>query len=136
MKPSNLFIATILLASLFITGCKTESAKDLLVKKWKFTEITGPDAAQIPDSVKTKMFATAIMEFKKDGSYEQSGGMKEGVEKGTYTLSDDGKTIISKSGGSGMGDTVMILELSKTKMVVAPKTKSAGQNLTLTMMAQ
>lgn len=134
MKLFRLSAITLMLATLFFSGCKSKSAKELIVNKWKFTDVTGTDAAQIPDSVKTKMFATATMEFKKDGSYEQSGGMREDVEKGTYILSDDGKTMISKANGSGMSDTVMILELSKTKMVVSPKTKGQGQNITLTLM--
>ena len=75
MKLNKLLIVTILSAFVFIIGCKTETAKDLLVRKWKFTEITGPDAAKIPDSVKTKMFATAIMEFKKDGSLINDGNL-------------------------------------------------------------
>ena len=51
MKLNKLLIVTILSAFVFIIGCKTETAKDLLVRKWKFTEITGPDAAKIPDEI-------------------------------------------------------------------------------------
>jgi len=133
MKLRNLFIVTILLTFVFISSCKTEKAKDLIVRKWKFTEVSGPDAAIIADSIKTKILETATMEFKKDGTYEQSGGAGMDGEKGTYTVSDDGKTVISTSNSSGVGDTVMILELSKTKLVVSPKPRP-GQNLKFTMM--
>ena len=134
MKLSNLFVVTILTAFLFITGCWPKAAnKDLIVNKWKFTEISGTDAAQIPDSMKAKMIATAIMEFKKDGSYEQSGGMRKEIQKGTYSLSDDGKTLYSTENGTSYTDTVIVLELSKDKFVVTPKTKDNGQNLLLTM---
>lgn len=133
MKLSNLLVVTILTAFVCITGCKSKEAKELIVNKWKFTDISGPDAAKIPDSMKTKMMATATMEFKKDGTYEQAGGMRENIQKGTYSLSNDGKTLYSTENGTTYTDTVTVLELSKDKFVVTPKTKSNGQDMRLTM---
>jgi hypothetical protein len=132
MKLSNAFIVTILAIFLFITGCKEKSAKEMILKKWKFTEISGPDAKEIPDSIRAKMIATTTMEFKKDGTYEQTGGMSEHVQIGTYSLTEDGKTIIIKDESSNP-DTVMVLELSESKLVLAPKTKDNGRNMQLTM---
>jgi hypothetical protein len=132
MKLSGVFILTIL-AGLFVTGCKEKAAKDLIVKKWNFTDITGPDAAEIPDSMKKEMYKTATMEFKKDGTWE-AGGMRTEVQKCTYSLSEDGNSIITIE-GSGTPDTLMILELTETKMVITPKNKERGDNIQLTMKA-
>ncbi len=132
MKLTQLSAVVLLAGTIVFAGCKENSAKDLIVKKWKFSEISGPDAAQIPDSIKKIMFETSTMEFKKDGTYEQTGGMSNNVQKGTYSLSEDGKTLISKEEGSN-ADTVIIVELSKTKMVVRPISKDNGKNMQLTM---
>ena len=133
MKLYSACIVTILAAFLFISGCKEKSAKDLIVKKWKFTEISGPGAAQIPDSMKQEMYKTATMEFKKDGTWE-AGGMVSAGQKGTYSVSEDGKSLISKE-GSGTPDTLMILKLTETKMVVTPKNKGNGDDIKVTMKA-
>jgi hypothetical protein len=132
MKLSNVFIVTILAAFIF-TGCKENNAKKLIVKKWKFTEISGPDAGLIPDTMKKEMYRTATMEFKNDGTYEQAGGLKNKIQKGTYSLGADGKSIISKHDGADKTDTVVILELTESKMVVTPKTRSTGKDIQLTM---
>ena len=46
--------------------------------------------------------------------------------KGTYTLSDDGKTLIMKYEGSNYRDTAFVIVLSKVRMIISPKLK--GQN--------
>ena len=102
-------------------GPKQQPPKELIVQKWKFDRIMGPDAAKIPDEVKKEMLATATMEYKKDGSFEMAGGGNGANRKGTYTLSDDGKTLIIKNEGSNDSDTALVLILSKMRMVISPK---------------
>ena len=115
MKLNSLQIT----ATLFITllnGCKSKSANELIINKWHLYEMSGKDSESIPDSIKTKMFKEASIEFMKDGKY-QTMGMGEGLKKGTFHFSTDEKTIITTEDG-GMPDTVAILELTSTKMIV------------------
>lgn len=72
------------------------------------------------------MLATATMEYEKDGSFETAGGMNGRNRQGTYTLSDDGKTLIMKYEGSNDRDTALVIILSKMRMVLSPKI--VGQN--------
>jgi len=128
----KLSLLIFLIGIIVFAGCKDKAAKELIINEWRFTEFSGPGAEIIPDSVKKKVYATATMTFKKDGSYEQTGGSDGGTRKGKYSLSEDGKTIYSTEDGSGT-DTVMILQISKDKMVVSPKSQGIGGKMQLTM---
>ena len=121
MRLTKLFAAVLLITTMLIISCNGDNAKDVIVNKWKFTEISGTGTADIPDSIKSILYSTAIMEFKKDGSFESSGGTREGSQKGRYTVSDDGKTIYSTDEGKAVADTISILEISKDKLIVLNK---------------
>jgi len=115
MKLNGLFIA----ATLFMTtasGCKSKTASELVVNKWHLYQMSGKDAEGIPDSVKTKMYKEASIEFTNDGKY-QTIGMGEGTKNGAYNFSLDGKQIITTEDG-GMPDSVSIVELRATKLTV------------------
>jgi len=112
----NGFLITITLLMLTTYGCKSKTANDLIVNKWHLYEMAGKDAESIPDSVKSKMYKEASIEFTKDGKY-QTTGMGEGIKKGTYQLTTDGKTLITTENG-GMPDSVSVVELTATKMTV------------------
>jgi len=126
----QIFFVVIFLASLVFSGCKTKNAKDLIVNKWKFMEISGTGAAEIPDSIKKMLYATSEMEFSAAGSFIATGGMRKEPGKGTYKLSDDGNTLYSYAEGKEVPDTLSILELTKDKLVVFQKTA----DVKLTMM--
>jgi len=119
MKLFRLPSLALLAAVLLFSACKGKSTKDLIVKKWKFTDFSGKEFEGMPDSVKTKMM-DATMEFKKDGKYENA-GMGESTKTGTYKLSDDGKSLYTTDEGSSFTDSLNILEISETKLVVADK---------------
>lgn len=110
MRALFAFVMTVMLFALM--SCKT-SPKDMIVNKWKPTDITGP---LITPEAKTKALAgDNSLEFKKDGKYINTTNGKAD-ESGTYSLSDDGKTLtINPPGGSTQ--TVSIKELTKDKMV-------------------
>ena len=118
MRPNNLFIAAIVAASVFATGCNTKKNKDLIVTKWHVTNIEGTGGDMIPDSLKAKMYKDASIEFKADGKYETV-GMGSGTNTGTYHLSADEKSLISVEDGSTNSDTVKLVELTAGKLVVA-----------------
>ncbi|MFM6925746.1 MAG: hypothetical protein ACKOU7_09625 [Ferruginibacter sp.] len=109
----------IITASLFMiaaVSCKSKTAGDLIVNKWHLYEMKGKDAETIPDSVKTKMYNEASIEFTKDGRY-QTVGMGTGTQKGSYHFSNDGKQLITTEDG-GMADSVSLMELTATRLTV------------------
>jgi len=115
MKLNGLLI-TATLFTIAAVSCKSKTASDLIVNKWHLYEMKGKDAENIPDSVKTKMYKEATIEFTKEGKYETN-GMGETTKKGTYHFSGDGKTLITTEDG-GMPDSVSVVELTATKMTV------------------
>lgn len=66
------------------------------------------------------------IEYKEDKTYEM---VAEGnTEKGTWILSEDGKTLTSKTeGAEGEGDSVTIVELTAEKMIVSSEV-TQGEN--------
>ena len=118
MKLNNLFIAAIVTASVFATGCGTKKNKDLIVSKWHVTNIAGKGGDMIPDSLKAKMYKDASIEFKADGKYETI-GMGNGTNTGVYHLSADEKSLITVENGSTSSDTVNLVELTDSKLVVS-----------------
>ena len=74
----------------------------------------------IPDSVKaTAMKGT--MEFTKDGKISITGMGND--QSGTYTLSDDGKTLFVVTNGKTESND--ILELTSSKMILSDKTNNS-----------
>ncbi len=119
MKLTKIFGAALLVTTITLVSCKGKSAKDLIVNKWHVTNIAGARAADVPDSIKTQMYASAVMEFMKDGKFSTTGfGSAKG---GTYSVSDDGKSLISTDEGSSMADSLTIVEISKSKMIIEDK---------------
>ena len=119
MKLTKLFTAVVLVAGITMVSCKNKSPKELIVNKWKVTSISGTQATAMPDSVKTQIYSSAVMEFTKDGKFMTTGfGSSKG---GTYSVSDDGKTLTSTDDGSSTPDILSILEISKDKMIIEDK---------------
>ena len=115
MKFTKLFASVLLVAIVAIAGCKSKSAKEMIVNKWKVTNIDGAPS-DMTDSMKNVVYATATMEFTKDGKFISSG---MGPSKnGTYSLSDDGKTLSTTDEGSTIADVLNVEELSNSKMIV------------------
>jgi hypothetical protein len=117
MKLLKLLSPTLLLMMVLLAGCKERSPKDLIVNRWRVTEMSGPLAAEFTDSSKQKIYATAIMEFKKDGQF-QTTGLSSGTKTGTYSVTGDGKQLISTNTGDTKADTLNILEISTSNLVV------------------
>jgi hypothetical protein len=110
----------LLAGSIAIVSCKGKSAKDYIVNKWKITDISGKGVEGMPDSAKTKIYETAAMDFKKDGKYE-SADMGGGPKKGVYTISSDGKSLMTTDEGSTVTDTLELVEVTADKMIVNDK---------------
>jgi hypothetical protein len=120
MKSTKLMVALVAMVAIFMISCKGKSAKELIVKKWKISNISGKGAETLTDSVKKILYSTATMEFTKEGKYITT-DPQSGTNTGSYTLSTDGKTLISNNEGSTVKDSLDIVELSATKFIVSNK---------------
>jgi hypothetical protein len=109
----------LLIVAAGIAGCKSNKPKDLIVKKWKITNIDIPDMP-LPDSVKANAMK-GTMEFTKDGKWLVTGMGND--QSGTYTLSEDGKMLFVVS--NGKTESNEIVELSGSKMVLLDKSNNS-----------
>jgi hypothetical protein len=109
-------IALICMALIF-AGCKSKSAKELIVNKWKLTELSGENAKELPEKEKKEMTDKLVMELTKDGKVSMS-GMWDTPKTGTYSLSDDGKTLFLVHDGDTKAEPQIINELKEGKLVI------------------
>lgn len=117
MKLFRLSSLVLILATLFFTGCKTRTAKELIVNKWKLTALSGENAKEISDTEKKEMTDKLVMELTKDGKVFMS-GMWDTPKTGTYSLSDDGKTLFLTRDGETKAEPQIINELKEGKLVL------------------
>ena len=105
------------------TSSETKAPKDMLAQKWM---MDGEAAiASLPeerrpktDEEKQKMMERAqqvTMQFNADGTYVGVRGGRE--SKGTWTLSEDGKTLTTKEEGKEKEEVLAITEMGADKMV-------------------
>ena len=106
-------------ASIGVISCKSNKPKDLIVNKWRITNIDVPNMP-LPDSIKASVMK-GTMEFTKDGKMILSGMGND--QSGTYTLSDDGKTLFVITNGKTESND--ILEITSSKMVLQDKTNNS-----------
>lgn len=105
----------IIAASVGLTSCKSTKPKDLIVNKWKITDIDVPDMP-LPDSIRASLMK-GTMEFTKDGKITITGMGND--QAGTYSLSDDGKTLFVITNGKTESND--IVELTASKLVLNDK---------------
>jgi hypothetical protein len=117
MKLFRLTSIALILAALIFTGCKGKSAKELIVNKWKLTELSGENAKEMSDAEKKEMTDKLVMEFTKDGKVTMS-GTGDTPKTGTYSLSEDGKTLFLIRDGDTKADPQVINELKAGKLVI------------------
>ena len=115
MKFTKLFRLFLLVTTISMVSCKSKSAKELIVNKWKVTNIEEAGSG-MSDSIKNVIYATATMEFTNDGKFISSG--MGPTKNGSYTISDDGKTLTSTDEGSTTPDILTIEEISSGKMII------------------
>jgi hypothetical protein len=105
--------------SIALISCSSNKPKDLIVKKWRISDINVPNMP-VPDSIK-KSLLKGTMEFTKDGKLILTGLGND--QTGSYSLSDDGKTLFVVTNGST--ETNDIMELTSSKMVLFDKTNQS-----------
>ena len=117
MKLLRLTSIAFMLMVLFFTGCKGKGAKELIVNKWKLTELSGESAKEISDAEKKEMTDKFLMELTKDGKVTIS-GMSDTPKTGTYSLSEDGKTLFLIRDGDTKAEPQAINELKAGKLII------------------
>ncbi len=109
-------IITIMLVTTFgLISCKSDNPKELIVKKWRVTDIDIPNMP-MPDTTKATLLK-GTLEFTQDGKMIITGMGKN--QSGTYTLSDDGKNLFVIV--NGKTETNEIKELTTSKMILIEK---------------
>ena len=117
MKLLKLSTALLALTMMLFTSCKSKSPKDLIVNKWKVTDVSGEGAKNMSDAEKKDMVNKVVMDLAKDGKCSMS-GMGDTPKTGTYTLSDDGKTLNLTRDGDSKPTPQQINELTADKLVI------------------
>lgn len=112
MKMRALFAAFVTVMLFALMSCKS-GPKDLITKKWKATDVTAPGIT--PERKADFLAEDLALEFMKDGKYKAFSKGKED-DNGTYTLSEDAKTLTINSSKSG-SVPIPVSELTKDKMV-------------------
>ena len=119
MKLSKL-LTLVLLVSTVMIACKGKAPKELIVNKWKLTAVSDEKAdssSKMPESAKKEMIGKVSIEMTKDGQCIMQ-GVGDTPETGTYTLSDDGKTLSLTEKGASKADVMGIDELTESKLVM------------------
>jgi hypothetical protein len=117
MKLKHIFTGILLMSAMAFVSCKGKP-KDMIVNKWKATDLSGGSLGSIPDSIKKSLVSSVSIEFTKDGKYSAASGSS--TDNGTYTVSEDGKSI-SMTGASGKAEESSIEEITKSKLVIIDK---------------
>ena len=119
MKLLKTLTAAFLLCTITFSGCKNKSPKELIVSKWKVTAVSDDQVdpgSKMPEAEKKELIEKTLMEFTADGKCMITS--REGTENGSYTLSEDGKTLSMKQDGTDRSDKVDVNELSENKLVL------------------
>lgn len=113
------FIAIILVSFFGLISCKSDNPKELIVKKWRITDIDVPNMP-LPDTTKASIMK-GTMEFTQGGKMLLTGMGNN--KSGTYTLSDDGKKLFVVV--NGKTETNEIKELTNSKMILVDETNNS-----------
>ena len=106
------------IAIIALSACNSDSKKkNELIKQWKMVNMGGKGAERFTDSAKREMYGTRFMEFREEGDMIASGGDRP-MQRGDYTVSEDGKSIITTRNGRA-SDTFVINKLTKDTLIVS-----------------
>jgi len=126
MNLKNVMYGLFVMCAMAIVGCKAKSA-DLIVKKWKATDLSGERMTAMSDSMRKVVLDNITIEFTKDGKYTTASGGSG--DNGTYTISDDGKNLTMTSVSGRPAENSTIEDITNSKLVLIEKT--SGTKITL-----
>lgn len=125
MKKTLYFVMA---ACIVLLAACAGSPKDNMVGTWKIADITvdgelSEEETKMMDAMKEMMVGKMEMTFDAEGNFtsKQPNPFKEGEvkeTKGTWTISEDGKTLKTKEEGSDKEEEIKLSELTGSKMVM------------------
>lgn len=117
MKQLKLAALALLSITLLFTACKSKTPKELVVNKWKLTDVTGEGTKDMGPEEKKQMLDSLVLELTKDGKINLY-GLGPDPKIGTYTVSEDGKSMDFKRTGEDKIEPQVINEVSADKLVI------------------
>ncbi|MEO5647990.1 MAG: lipocalin family protein [Chitinophagaceae bacterium] len=126
MKRVSNFIMSLLISLALFPGCKADKPQDLIVKKWAITDVKVGGEEKMSDQEKQIMLKLE-MDFTKDGKLIVT-GLPQGTKTGSYSLSEDGKTLTTTDPG-GNSTPNDVSTITKNKLVF----KNPKDGLTFTL---
>jgi hypothetical protein len=75
---------------LTLTSCSKDSPKDLIIGKWRLSEVSGPGEEDYEDCD-----FTGYIQFKSDGKFMSIDDCTEETETGLYSVEDNRLTVIA-----------------------------------------
>lgn len=114
----------VILFSVFVLSCNKENpTKDLLIKKWKVTELDLSGTRLSGDQVNMQY------EFDKDGTFFRTEDGK--TEDGTWTISEDGKKLTLNFNDQDLVAEKAIEKLTKDELVISGEEFSMQRTMTM-----
>ena len=130
MKKTSYLLISLFFLSILLS-C-TKSPSDLIIGKWKIADIKTSE--EIPEDQKEMykqimddMKASTKMEFKEDGTYEQS--IAEEINSGKWNISEDGKTL-TLIDEKGKSEPATVLELAENILIVVNELDQTKNTIT------
>ncbi len=115
----KIILLSFIYLSIGLLSCKMNNPQELIVNKWKITDIEIPNMP-LPDTAKVSLMK-GTLQFTRDGKMILTGMGKN--QSGTYTVSDDGKNLYVII--NGKTETNEIRELTPTRMILIDKTNNS-----------
>jgi len=120
MRSFKLFTILALSSIMILSSCKSKSAKELIVAKWKVTAVSDDMVEadrKLTEQDKKDLIDKTTLEFSKDGKCTITS--RDTPETGSYKVSEDGKTLTMTQSGSEHSDTMASSEINDSKLVIA-----------------
>jgi len=115
----KIFVSFLVLVSVVLISSCSKSPAENLIGEWKIIDIK--TTSEIPDDqldaykeALEGMKESSKMVYNSDGTYEKT--ISEMTTKGSWKISEDGKTLTEKS-EEGITESVVVAELSDKKLV-------------------
>ena len=124
MKKLKLLMLLFTAVSVGFTGCKKDDGDDAnanIVGKWSLTKEVSREynsaGVLLHEDTEISNDNAWVLEFKSDGTYK---GYDEGVldEEGTYSIQNDGKTLVLNSKHDDEDQTVTISSLTSSEIII------------------
>lgn len=87
---TKIFIVAAIIILITLASCSKDSPEDLIVGKWRLSEVSGVGQDEYEDCD-----FTGYIEFKSDGKFTSIDDCTDEIETGLYSVDDNRLTVIS-----------------------------------------